>query len=50
MTYTKPQIVLLGEAVRLTKGQAKNAMTLVDYGGTFQSTPYNTQPAYESDE
>lgn len=50
MTYTKPKIVLLGDAARLTKGQVKNATVEVDHGGPIGTTIWNTLPAYESDE
>jgi hypothetical protein len=50
MTYTRPQIVLLGEALRLTKGQVKNATTMQDFRGALGETIYNTTAAYASDE
>jgi hypothetical protein len=50
MTYAKPQIVALGEAVRVTKGTRKHSPPFVDNGGMPGTTPYTLIAAYEADE
>jgi hypothetical protein len=43
MTYTKPEVLLLGRAVDAVQSFSKP-------GGTFDGTSQQTNPAYESDE
>jgi hypothetical protein len=50
MNYTKPQIVLLGDAICVTQHQVKSTDSLMDFGGPEGTTGYNDIPAYEADE
>lgn len=50
MTYAKPKIVVLGEAVRVTKGTRKHSLPFVDNGGLPGITAYTPNAAYEADE
>jgi hypothetical protein len=50
MKYSKPQIVLLGDAICLTQNQVKSTDSLMDFGGPEGSSGYNAIAAYEADE
>jgi hypothetical protein len=50
MTYAKPQIVALGEAVRVTRGTRKHSLPFVDNNGLPGMTLYTPNAAYEADE
>jgi hypothetical protein len=44
MTYTKPEVAVLGDAVGVIQAQAK------PNGSTYDSGVYNAFPAYDLDE
>ena len=51
MTYTKPQIITLGDASRVIQSQVKNFVNTGDNGSAGGgSGPYSTPIAYEADE
>jgi hypothetical protein len=50
MTYAKPQIVALGEAVCVTGGTRKHYPPFVGNGGLPGTTLYTPTAAYEADE
>jgi hypothetical protein len=44
MNYTKPELAVLGEAVRVIENHMKGQ------SGTYDAGTYNLQPAYDLDE